>query len=67
MIEIRCTPREKQRIIKALTVGMPSIGDVPCLFPKKASFCILDRDATCEKCLEGKIKWDIKETARIRK
>ena len=67
MIEIRCTAREKTRIIKALEAGMTSIPDAACLFPKKASFCVLDKDSSCAGCLERKIRWDIKETARIRK
>ena len=46
---------------------MTSIPDAACLFPKKASFCVLDKDSSCAGCLERKIRWDIKETARIRK
>lgn len=56
MIEITCTKAEKKKLIEVLKV-MP----IPCLFPKKANTCFLDpKNNNCEKCLETKIKWNIK-------
>lgn len=55
MIEITCTKTDKTRIIDAIT------DSGACLFPRKQTFCSMDRDADCRKCLETKIKWHIKE------
>ena len=59
MIEITCTQTDKTRIIQALHAGMGSIENGVCLFPRKAQFCIQDRDASCMNCLKTKIKWNI--------
>lgn len=56
MIEITCTKTEKEKLISTLET-MP----IPCLFPKKAKTCYLDKGNSCRKCLETKIKWDVRE------
>ena len=59
MIEITCSQTDKKRLIEALNAGMNSIENGVCLFPAKARFCILDKDASCKNCLSTKIKWNI--------
>lgn len=56
MIEITCTKTEKEKLISTLEI-MP----IPCLFPKKAQTCYLDKGNSCRKCLEAKIKWSVRE------
>ena len=58
MIEIKCTKTQKRRIIKALVTGMGSLTDAKCLFPRAVPFCVLDKDMTCDKCLENRIKFE---------
>jgi len=55
MIEITCNKTEKKKIIETLEV-MP----IPCLFPRTAKTCFLDKNNSCKKCLETKIKWNVK-------
>lgn len=56
MIEITCTKTEKKKIIDA-----PLRMDLPCLFPHTAKMCAVDyANYNCKKCLETKIKWNIK-------
>lgn len=59
MIEITCTKTEKTRIIDALAHS-----GFPCLFPRKAAFCSLDRASDCRDCLEKKIRWNVHVPAR---
>lgn len=54
MIEIKCSKKEKEKLIKTL-----EIMEVPCLFPRKAKNCYLEAGNSCRKCLETKIKWII--------
>ncbi len=54
MIEIKCTKRDQDKIIRALEVM-----ELPCLFPKTAKNCALTPGESCRKCLTTKIKWDI--------
>lgn len=55
MIEITCSKTEKEKLINTLEV-MP----IPCLFPRKAQTCYLSKENSCRKCLETKIKWNVK-------
>lgn len=55
MIEITCNKTEKEKLISTLEV-MP----IPCLFPQKAKTCFLSKGNSCRKCLESKIKWNIR-------
>ena len=54
VIEIKCTKRDQDKIIRALEVI-----ELPCLFPKTAKNCALTPGESCRKCLTTKIKWDI--------
>jgi hypothetical protein len=54
VIEIKCTKRDQDKIIRALEVM-----ELPCLFPKAAKNCALTPGESCRKCLTTKIKWDI--------
>ena len=54
VIEIKCTKRDQDKIIRALEVM-----ELPCLFPKTAKNCALTPGESCRKCLTTKIKWDI--------
>lgn len=56
MIEISCTAKEKEKLISTLEI-MP----IPCMFPKKAKTCYLEKGNSCRKCLETKIKWNVTE------
>lgn len=62
MIEIKCTALEKKRLQNALLVGMSSIEDAACLFPRSASSCIYNPNTNCKNCLEKKIKWVVTDT-----
>ena len=44
MIEIKCSKREQQKIIAAL-----SHGTLPCIFPRKSRHCTNDLNMTCKK------------------
>ena len=52
MIEIKCNKTEKSKIIDALCRM-----EIPCLFPRKATFCPFNKEATCKECLETGIHW----------
>ncbi len=54
MIEIKCTKRDQDKIIRALEVM-----ELPCLFPKAAKNCAITPGESCRKCLTTKIKWNI--------
>lgn len=54
VIEIKCTKRDQDKIIRAL-----EIMELPCLFPKAAKNCAITPGESCRKCLTTKIKWDI--------
>nr|DAU56050.1 MAG TPA: hypothetical protein [Caudoviricetes sp.] len=54
VIEIKCTKRDQDKIIRALEVM-----ELPCLFPKAAKKCAITPGESCRKCLTTKIKWDI--------
>ena len=54
-MEITCTAEEKEKLVRTLEI-MP----VPCMFPKKAETCWLEKGNSCRKCLETKIKWNVK-------
>lgn len=55
MIEISCNKAEKEKLISTLET-MP----IPCLFPRRAKTCYLSKDNSCRKCLETKIKWNVR-------
>lgn len=55
MIEITCTPAEKRKIVRAL-----SVMETPCLFPRAARFCAVSPAYSCENCLNTRIKWNLR-------
>lgn len=55
MIEITCTEKQKKIIIKSLLNPLA----FDCLWPDKHRICEFDMNASCERCFERNIKWNI--------
>lgn len=56
MIEIKCSKKEKQKIINSL------LNPDGCLFPRKRKRCSFDKNANCMDCFENDIKWINQQT-----
>jgi hypothetical protein len=51
MVEIKCSKRQKKKIINAL------LSPEGCLWPRSSKMCGFDYTRSCEACFEKKIKW----------
>ena len=61
MIEIKCSKKQKQKIINAL------LSPDGCLWPRSQKLCAFDYSRSCEDCYEKKIKWILTDGAEKRR
>lgn len=54
MIEIKCSEKQKEVIIKSL------LNPNGCLWPRRKSDCVHNPSESCKKCFKERIKWEIR-------